>query len=211
MDSGTGVQVSVVLVGRDASRTAAALATPGVTLMARSTDPDEAAHVVARRRPQVAVVDLDACGADALPAIAAIAGTGAIVLAVSATAHHAQVLDAVRAGAAGYLVWTTGVAVLVDAVHRVAAGEAVFSPGLADIVLAAQERLASGTPVAARLTERELDILRLVVEGLTSRQIAARLVVSPRTVENHVHHLLTKLEQPNRATLVRYAIEQGLA
>jgi DNA-binding NarL/FixJ family response regulator len=87
----------------------------------------------------------------------------------------------------------------------------VFSPGLADVVLAAQERLPGGAPVAARLTERELDILRLVVEGLTSRQIAARLVVSPRTVENHVHHLLTKLEQPNRATLVRFAIEQGLA
>ncbi|MCY7372711.1 MAG: LuxR C-terminal-related transcriptional regulator [Spirochaetaceae bacterium] len=60
-------------------------------------------------------------------------------------------------------------------------------------------------------TEREADVLRLVVDGLTGRQIAARLVLSPRTVENHVQHVLRKLGLPNRAALVRYAIENGLA
>ena len=61
-----------------------------------------------------------------------------------------------------------------------------------------------------RLTAREADVLRLVVEGLTARQIATRLVLSPRTVENHIQRVLRRLGVPNRAALVRYAVENGL-
>jgi DNA-binding NarL/FixJ family response regulator len=61
-----------------------------------------------------------------------------------------------------------------------------------------------------RLTPREADVLRLVVEGLTARQTATRLVLSPRTVENHVQRVLRRLGLPNRAALVRYAVENGL-
>ena len=114
------------------------------------------------------------------------------------------VLDAVQAGAAGCVLHP----VTVDAVLRTAAGEAVFSPGLAEFVLDAHSRVAS---VPTLLTERETEVLRLVVEGLTGRQIATRLTLSPRTVENHVQRVLRKLDQPNRAALVRYAIEHGLA
>jgi DNA-binding NarL/FixJ family response regulator len=114
------------------------------------------------------------------------------------------VLDAVQAGATGCVV----APVSVDAVLRTAAGEAVFSPGLAEFVLDAHSRPA---PAPAPLTVREAEVLRLVVEGLTGRQIATRLTLSPRTVENHVQRVLRKLGQPNRAALVRYAIEHGLA
>lgn len=153
--------------------------------------------------PQVAVV-----GARALWAIERLAAAGTAVLAVVRPARegidHGEVLAAVRAGAVGCVVG----AVTAEAVLRTAAGDAVFSPGLAELVLEASGRPAGGTAV---LTERETQVLRLVVDGLTGRQIATRLVLSPRTVENHVQRLLRKLGQPNRAALVRYAIENGLA
>ncbi|MFC4951194.1 LuxR C-terminal-related transcriptional regulator [Pseudonocardia sp. GCM10023141] len=204
--------VTVVLVCSGAARTAEALGMADVTVVGRATQAVEAARLVGRHRPDVAVVDLDTAGAEGSAAIAAVADVlpPTPVLAVSAHADHAAVLAAVSAGAAGFLVWSAGATRLVAAVRRVAAGEAVFSPGLADVVLEAHGRL-SGPEAAARLTDREADVLRLVVEGLTGRQIASRLVLSPRTVENHVQHLLRKLGLPNRAALVRYAIEQGLA
>lgn len=137
-------------------------------------------------------------GPAAIPALAARTS----VLAVSAQASQGDVLAAIRAGAAGSLVWTAGAAELADAVRRTAAGEAVFSPGLADVVLAAQG-VATGD---VRLTDREAEVFRLVVEGLTARRIATRFVLSARTVENHVQHLLRKLGLANRAALVRHAM-----
>jgi len=196
--------VTVVLVCAATSRTPAALAVTGVDLLARAADAGEAARLVARHHPQVTVVDLDAVEVDAIGAVTAMT-PDARVLAVSRRTTEA--LTAVRAGAVGYLVRPGSAADLVRAVRRTAAGEAVFSPGLADVVLAAH---GPGSPVT-QLTDRESDVLRLVVEGLTARQIASRLVLSPRTVENHVQHVLRKLDLPNRAALVRYAIEQGLA
>lgn len=204
--------VSVVLVCSGAARVAEALGVAGVTVLARTASAAEAARLVVRHHPQVAVVDLDTTGAEGPGAIEAITGVAPAtpVLAVAGTADHAVVLGTVRAGAAGFLVWTGGATRLVAAVRRAGAGEAVFSPGLADVVLETYGRR-SGADPAAHLTEREADVLRLVVEGLTGRQIATRLVLSPRTVENHVQHLLRKLGVPNRAALVRYAIERGLA
>lgn len=197
--------VTVVVVCTAASRTPAALAVPDIELLARTADPDEAASIVADTNPQVAVVDLDTVSVDVIDVVAA---SGVPVLAVSGQGEPStEALAAVRAGATGYLVRPRSAAELVRAVRRTAAGEAVFSPGLADGVLAARR---PGAPVVS-LTGRESDVLRLVVEGLTARQIATRLVLSPRTVENHVQHILRKVGLPNRAALVRYAIEEGLA
>ncbi len=124
----------------------------------------------------------------------------------------ADVLAAVHAGASGYLVASGDPQALADAVRRTAAGEAVFSPGLAEVVLEAR-RGPDACPRASaqtRLTDREVDVLRLVVDGLTARQIATRLVLSPRTVEHHIQRVLRKLSVPNRAALVRHAIENSL-
>ncbi|MGH3343883.1 MAG: response regulator transcription factor, partial [Carbonactinosporaceae bacterium] len=104
---------------------------------------------------------------------------------------------------------------LLDAVRRVAAGDTVFTPGLAGLVLGEYRRLsdapqASDDPKLPRLTERETEVLRLVAKGLSYRQIADRLVLSHRTVQNHVQNTLNKLQLHNRAQLVRYAIERGL-
>jgi DNA-binding NarL/FixJ family response regulator len=91
----------------------------------------------------------------------------------------------------------------------------VFTPGLAGLVLGEYRRLA-GIPAgglsesAPRLTERETEVLRLVAKGLSYKQIAERLVLSHRTVQNHVQNVLGKLQLHNRVELTRYAIEQGL-
>jgi DNA-binding NarL/FixJ family response regulator len=194
-----GGRVSVVLVGGPAARRAA-LERAGVEVLAAVPAPGAVTG-----EPHVVVVDLDdvdpATIATAVATVTA-AVPGAAVLAVAAAPAHAAVLTAVRAGAAGFV----GPDEVAAAVPRLAAGDPVFSPGLAAVVLEA--RL---TPGASGLTDRETEVLTLVVEGLTARQIATRLVLSPRTVENHVQNVLRKLRLPNRAALVRYAIENGLA
>ena len=125
-------------------------------------------------------------------------------------------LDAVKAGASGYLVKSASVGELVDAVRATAAGQAVFTPGLAGLVLGEYRRMSSapapraGQDALPQLTERETEVLRLVAKGLSARQVAARLVISHRTVENHVQSTLRKLQLANRVELARYAIEHGL-
>jgi DNA-binding NarL/FixJ family response regulator len=102
-------------------------------------------------------------------------------------------------------------------VRRTAAGDAVFTPGLAGLVLGEYRRLAAEPAPAApderaapQLTDREREVLRLVAKGLSYKQIAERLVISHRTVQNHVQNTLGKLQLHNRVELVRYAIERGL-
>jgi DNA-binding NarL/FixJ family response regulator len=100
----------------------------------------------------------------------------------------------------------------------VALGDTVFTPGLAGLVLGEYRRLseqpppasAAARPDAPRLSDRETEVLRLVAKGLSYKQIAERLVLSHRTVQNHVQNTLNKLQLHNRVELVRYAIEQGL-
>jgi DNA-binding NarL/FixJ family response regulator len=121
------------------------------------------------------------------------------------------VLEAMKAGARGYLVKSASAAELADAVERVAAGDAVFTPGLAGLVLGEYRRLANADETERpKLSDRETEVLRLVAKGLSYREIAERLVLSQRTVQNHVQHILTKLQLHNRSQLVRYAIEQGI-
>jgi DNA-binding NarL/FixJ family response regulator len=121
------------------------------------------------------------------------------------------VLDAVKAGAIGYLIKSASRDELLDAVRRVALGDTVFTPGLAGLVLGEYRRLhdapADDSP---QLTERETEVLKMVAKGMSYKQIAERLVISHRTVQNHVQNTLRKLQLHNRVQLTRYAIEQGL-
>jgi DNA-binding NarL/FixJ family response regulator len=136
------------------------------------------------------------------------------VLMLSASGEQQSVLDAVKAGASGYLLKSAGLTEFLDAVARTAAGDTVFTPGLAGLVLGEFRRLAVEPPEAdggaPKLTERETEVLRLVAKGLSYRQIAERLVLSHRTVQNHVQNTLGKLQLHNRVELTRYAIERGL-
>ena len=168
-------------------------------------------------RPDVVVLDLQIPPPDGVAVTAEVIRQqpGARVLILSASGEEQDVLAAVKAGATGYLVKSASSADLLDAVRRVAVGDTVFTPGLAGLVLGEYRRLAEGPdaaedPALPRLTERETEVLRLVAKGLSSKQIADRLVLSHRTEKNHVQNTLRKLQLHNRVQLVRYAIEQGL-
>lgn len=187
----------------------------GFQVLATAGDGESAIRIAGAVRPDVVLMDLNLGALSGVEATRAI--TGALrstrVLILSASGEHADVLEAVKAGACGYLVKSASVEELVDAVLRTVAGDAVFTPGLAGLVLGEYRRMAmapdSGED-APQLTERETDVLRLVAKGLTARQIATRLVISHRTVENHVQSTLRKLQLHNRVELARYVIEHGL-
>jgi DNA-binding NarL/FixJ family response regulator len=187
----------------------------GHQVVATAGDGAAAVRIAAAARPEVVLMDLQ------LPVGSGVAATGAIlaadpsarVLVLSASGEDADVLAAVKAGATGYLVKSARRDELLAAVAKVARGEAVFSPGLAGLVLGEFRRLSAGpadTGPDTRLTEREVEVLRLVAKGLTAKQVADRLVLSHRTVQNHVQNTLRKLQLHNRVELTRYAIEQGL-
>jgi DNA-binding NarL/FixJ family response regulator len=184
------------------------LAAAGLEVVGTAGDGDKAVRVVLATRPDVLVCDLQMPGRSGVEVTAAVAATTK-VLVLSASGEQQDVLDAVKAGASGYLVKSATAAELVDAVRRTAAGDAVFTPGLAGLVLGEYRRTAADD-AAPKLTARETEVLRLVAKGLTARQVAERLVLSHRTVENHVQNTLTKLQLHNRVQLVRYAVDRGL-
>ncbi|MGB0098743.1 MAG: response regulator transcription factor [Nocardioides sp.] len=166
-------------------------------------------------RPDVVVLDLQIPEPDGVAVTAEIVGQdpSVRVLILSASGEHADVLAAVKAGATGYLVKSASREELLSAVRRVAAGEPVFTAGLAGLMLGEFQRISTSPapgPDPAALTERETEVLKLVAKGLSYRQIADRLVLSHRTVQNHVQNTLRKLQMHNRVELTRYAIEQGL-
>ncbi|MDQ1629783.1 MAG: hypothetical protein QOI54_3527 [Actinomycetota bacterium] len=196
------------------------LAEAGHEVVATAADGPEAVRRAPAARPEVVVLDLQ------LPSLSGVEVTRQLValdpaphvLVLSASGEQGDVLEAVKAGATGYLVKSASREELVSAVTRTAAGEPVFTPGLAGLVLGEFRRLSSapsggagaGATDGPRLTARETEVLRLVAKGLSYRQIAERLRLSHRTVQNHVQNTLHKLRLHNRVELVRYAIETGL-
>ncbi|MFF0158320.1 response regulator [Streptomyces sp. NPDC005263] len=193
----------------------------GFDVVATAGDGDQAVRRAKAAAPDVLVLDLNL---PAKPGVQVckelVAANPALrVLVLSASGEHADVLEAVKSGATGYLLKSASTEELLDAVRRTAVGDPVFTPGLAGLVLGEYRRLASepvpgvpdaDQPRAPQLTERETEVLRLVAKGLSYKQIAERLVISHRTVQNHVQNTLGKLQLHNRVELVRYAIERGL-
>jgi DNA-binding NarL/FixJ family response regulator len=172
----------------------------------------------ARRRaavvvPAVVLMDMRLGDGDGAQATAQVleASPNSRILVLSASDERDDVLEAVKAGASGYLVKSASRAELSAALRATAAGRAVFTPGLAGLVLGEYRRIAQRPePDMPTLTDRETEILRFVAKGLTARQIADKLSLSHRTVENHVQATFRKLQVANRVELTRYAIEHGL-
>ncbi len=197
------------------------LSESGFEVVATAGDGDQAVRRAKAAAPDVLVLDLNLPGKPGVQVCkeAVAADPSVRVLVLSASGEHADVLEAVKSGATGYLLKSASTEELRDAVRRTADGDPVFTPGLAGLVLGEYSRLASepAAPAAGgeeqkapRLTERETEVLRLVAKGLSYKQIAERLVISHRTVQNHVQNTLGKLQLHNRVELVRYAIERGL-
>lgn len=191
------------------------LSEDGFDVVATADGVRAAAARAAAVRPDVVLMDMqlpDGTGVEATAAVLSASPTTR-VLVLSASAERDDVLAAVKSGASGYLVKSASRGELVDAVLATADGQAVYTPGLAGLVLGEFRRIAGEkdrdeqTPA---ITERETEVLRLVAKGLSARQIATRLGLSHRTVENHVQSTLRKLQLANRVELTRYAIEHGL-
>ncbi|MCV7226729.1 response regulator [Mycolicibacterium komossense] len=196
------------------------LAEDGFTVVATADGVASARRRAAVVQPDVVLMDMrlgDGDGAQATAEVLAVSPSSR-VLVLSASGERDDVLEAVKAGATGYLVKSASRAELADAVRATAAGRAVFTPGLAGLVLGEYRRIAQRpeSEAAAQvgptptLTDRETEVLRHVAKGLTAKQIAAKLSVSHRTVENHVQATFRKLQVANRVELARYAIEHGL-
>jgi DNA-binding NarL/FixJ family response regulator len=185
----------------------------GFTVVATADGIASARRRAATVEPDVVVMDMrltDGSGAVATWQLLEVS-PATRVLVLSASDERNDVLQAVRAGASGYLVKSASRDEFARAVLATGEGRAVFTPGLAGLVLGEYRRIAR-TPNdgAPSLTERETEILRHVAKGLTAKQIAERLSLSHRTVENHVQATFRKLQVANRVELTRYAIEHGL-
>lgn len=212
----TGIRVMVVddhPMWRDG--VARDLTEAGFSIVATAGTGTEALTRFPATQPDVVVLDLQIPEPNGVEVTAELIRQNAAVkvLVLSASGEQNDVLEAVKAGAIGYLVKSASRPELIAAVDRVAAGETVFTPGLAGLVLGEYRRLVDAPAedsTAPRLTERETEVLRLVAKGLSYKDVADRLVISHRTVQNHVQNTLRKLQLHNRVQLVRYAIEQGL-
>lgn len=183
-----------------------------VRVVGEADDVGPAVEVVEQWRPDVVLLDVhlpSGSGREVIEAVAA-AGIDTRFLALSVSDAAADVIDAVRAGARGYVTKSISGDDLVEAVVRVAGGDAVFSPRLAGFVLDAfAGGSASAQPEADddlnRLTPRERDVLRHLARGYTYKEIARRLSISVKTVETHASAVLRKLQLSNRSELSRWA------
>jgi DNA-binding NarL/FixJ family response regulator len=171
--------------------------------------------LVAELRPDILVLDL------VLPGLNGIAIARRVhkrhpdtrVVVLSMHGDEPFVLEALSAGALGYVLKDTTATELIRAINEAAAGRRYLSPPLSDraveVYLRRRGHGGSSDPYDS-LTDREREVLQLVAEGLTSSAIAARLGVSPRTVESHRANLIHKLDLPTAAALIRFAVERGL-
>jgi DNA-binding NarL/FixJ family response regulator len=197
------------------------LSARGIRVVATAADGPATVRRARATRPDVLVLDLNLPGMRGDEVCRALGDLPTRVLILSASGEQHDVLAAIKAGATGYLVKSASAQEIVDAVLATARGDAVFTPGLAGLVLGEFRRMAAEpeAPDAAtagpsrpipELTPRETEVLRLVATGMSYKDIAARLVVSHRTVQNHVQNTLGKLHLHNRVELVRFALAHGI-
>jgi len=190
-----------------------------IEVVGEAANGHEAIGAAARTRPDVIVMDIRMPVMDGVEATRQLAGAGAesrgpriLVLTTFDTDEH--VMDALRAGASGFLLKDVTPADFVAAIRVVAAGDALIAPSVTRRLLDRFARLSSPSDrageVLGQLTGRELEVLKLVAEGLSNREIAERLVLAEPTVKTHVSHLLLKLDLRDRAQLVVLAYETGV-
>jgi DNA-binding NarL/FixJ family response regulator len=185
----------------------------GLDVVGEADDGDAALALVQETAPDVVVMDLDmpgVSGVDATRRISAAAPATRVIV-LSASDEDNDVMEAILAGASGYLLKRVSVEDLVAGISRAADGESTVSPAIAGKVL---RRIRESTPTpsgASGLTDRELQVLRLIADGKDNSQIAAQLHISPKTVKNHISNILMKLQIENRIQAAVYAVRSGLA
>jgi DNA-binding NarL/FixJ family response regulator len=185
----------------------------GLDVAATARDARDAIDVSRMLRPDIVLMDVEMPGRNGIEAIPGVlaACPEARVVMLTVSGDGTDVLEALLAGATGYLVKGTEPAALVAGIRAAAAGDALLSPGLATKLLG---RVQAAAPVMARegalLSEREVEVLRLLASGKANADIARELFLSPYTVRNHISSILAKLQIANRTEAAAYAIRSGL-
>ena len=191
-------------------------AEPDIEVVAEAEDGQQAIDAVQRHRPAVVLMDIQMPGLDGLEAtrrILADADSHSRVLILTTFERDDYVFEALQLGASGFLLKTAPPEDLITAVQVVARGEALLSPSVTRRVIqevTRHHRPVPHAPELERLTQRELEVLRLVAEGLTNAEIAARLYVSEATVKTHTSNVLSKLGLRDRVQAVIFAYKHGL-
>ena len=185
---------------------------PRIDIVGDTDDGAEAVRLIPTLRPDVVLMDVRMPNMDGLEAAQRItaAHPGVKVLMLSGFGAESQVVHALNAGASGYVVKDSPLEAIVTSILAVVAGGRVLSESIADRVLT---MIAGGPPTKTMydgLTQREVEILRLLATGVANKQVAFRLKISDKTVRNHISHIYEKLNIFDRSQAVLYAVRKGL-
>jgi DNA-binding NarL/FixJ family response regulator len=185
---------------------------PGLEVAGEAATGESAVTAALALQPDVVLMDLNMPGLDGIAATRRIVDTSPhiAVLVLTMADNDAAVFDALRAGARGYLLKGADRAELTRAVRAVASGEAIFGPDVARRLMAYFATAPVRAPAFPDLSERELEVLELIARGMSNQQIVDRLVISPKTVRNHISNIFSKLQVRDRAEAVVRAREAGL-
>ena len=178
-------------------------------VVAEAADAREAVALITEHQPDVVLCDLHMPEGGGIRVARECGETTAVVILTVSEAER-DLLDAIAAGARGYLLKSTGAAELRVALAKAALGEPVFSPSLAALVLSEFRRMKKLDSPTEGLSEREREVLQYVARGRSYKEIGEELFISAKTVENHTRNILSKLHLSRKQELMRYALEHGI-
>ncbi len=189
---------------------------PDIEVVGEADDGVAAVAMTQQLAPDVILMDLVMPGMDGIAATRQLKalGLGVRVIALTSFTEDDKVIPAIQAGASSYLLKDVSPDDLVAAIRAAYRGEARLHPDIARKLMDAVRAEPAATqrePTRADLSDRELEVIRLVAEGLNNREIASRLVISEKTVKTHISHILSKLNLDDRTQLAIYAIRTGIA
>jgi NarL family two-component system response regulator LiaR len=184
-----------------------------IEVIGEAADGEEAIDQAQSLRPDVILMDLVMPKLDGIEAIKQIVARQSTtrILVLTSFAADDKVFPAIKVGALGYLLKDSGPDELVQAIHHVHRGEPSLDPSIARKLLQELSHPPKIAPTTDPLTERELDVLRLVAQGKSNREIAEQLVITEMTVRTHVSNILSKLHLASRTQAALYALKEGLA